>query len=280
MNPAALRTRHQTDIAAIAAPNAGANDDSLWLAMRTEAETSARAEPVLASFLHATMLNHDDFRSALSYHLANKLGSAVLPAMTIREIIEEAMAADPGICQSAQIDVIAIRTRDAACQNYAEPFLYHKGFHAIQAHRVAHWLWTTGRQQLALFMQNQVSAAWAVDMHPGARIGCGIMFDHATSIVVGETAVIEDDVSMLHEVTLGGTGKDTGDRHPKIRAGVLLSAGSKIIGNIEVGEGAKVGAGSVVLEDVPPHVTVAGVPARIVGRPKVDQPSLNMDQSL
>ena len=190
------------------------------------------------------------------------------------------MEADPDILAAAEIDILATYARDPACPDLSTPFLFFKGFHALQAHRVAHWLWIQGRTTLAAFFQNQIGAGLGVDFHPAARVGAGIMLDHATGIVVGETAVIEDDVSILHSVTLGGSGKESGDRHPKIRRGVLLAAGCKVIGNIEVGVGAKVGAGSVVLHDVPAHTTVAGVPAVVVGRPTASAPALDMDQSL
>jgi serine O-acetyltransferase len=203
----------------------------------------------------------------------------MLPTMLIRDVIEEALDEDDSILTAAEIDILATYNRDPACEDLSTPFLYFKGFHALEAHRIANWLWRQERRTLARFFQNQISVTLGVDIHPAARIGSGIMLDHATGIVVGETAVIEDDVSILHSVTLGGSGKDCGDRHPKIRRGVLLSAGCKVIGNIEVGEGAKVGAGSVVLQDVPPHVTVAGVPAKIVGRPSGDSPALDMDAS-
>jgi serine O-acetyltransferase len=200
--------------------------------------------------------------------------------MLVRELIADAVEASPGIGQSIRADIRAIRDRDPAAKRFSEPFLYFKGFHALQTHRVAHWLWLEGRHALALFLQNRTSEVFAVDIHPAARIGNGILMDHATGVVVGETAVIEDNVSILHEVTLGGTGKAEGDRHPKVRHGVLIGAGAKILGNVEVGRGAKVGAGSVVLEDVPPHCTVAGVPAKIIGTPDVDEPALEMDHRL
>jgi|TARA_Y100000310_G_scaffold209942_1_gene210553 serine O-acetyltransferase len=253
---------------------------SLWEAMRLEVETYAEMEPILATFFHATILNHDSLEAALSFQLASKLDSPVVSSMLIREIIEEAIRSDPSILYAAEIDIKAAKNRDPACEGYSMPFLYYKGFHSLQAYRVAHWLWSQDRRPLAWFIQNQMSAVFGVDIHPAARIGCGIMLDHATGLVVGETAVVEDDVSILQSVTLGGTGKETGDRHPKIRQGVLIGAGAEVIGNIEVGEGAKVGAGSVVLKDVPPHVTVAGVPAEIVGRPKAAQPALDVDHSL
>ncbi len=253
---------------------------SLWEAMRQEADSKAAHEPILGSYFHATILNHKSFRSALSFRLASKIDTPMLPTMMIRDVIEEAMDDDPHIITSAEIDILATYNRDPACEDVSTPFLFFKGFHALQAHRVAHWLWHQDRRTLARFFQNQISASLGVDIHPAARIGSGIMLDHATGIVIGETAVVDDDVSILHSVTLGGSGKDSGDRHPKIRRGVLLSAGCKVIGNIVVGEGAKVGAGSVVLRDVPPHVTVAGVPAQVVGRPVGESPALDMDASI
>jgi len=255
-------------------------DGDIWRIMREEAQRKAAEEPILGSYFHATILNHDSFRAALSFRLASKLDNPMLPTMLIRDVIEEAIGDDERILDSASVDVLAAYARDPACDDLSTPFLFFKGFHALQAHRVAHWLWHRDRRTLAQFFQNQISVTLGVDIHPAATVGHGIMLDHATGIVVGETAVIEDDVSILHSVTLGGSGKEVGDRHPKIRRGVLLAAGSKIIGNIEVGEGAKVGAGSVVLRDVPPHVTVAGVPAVIVGAPADATPAFNMDQSL
>ena len=253
---------------------------NLWETARAEAEIKVREEPILGSYFHATILNHSSFGAALSFRLASKLDNPMLPTMLIREVIEEALSDDRTILEAAEADVLASFTRDPACDDLSTPFLFHKGFHALQAYRIAHWLWSHDRKTLAQFFQSQISVGLGVDIHPAARIGRGLMLDHATGIVVGETAVIGDDVSILHSVTLGGTGKETGDRHPKIRQGVLLAAGCKIIGNIEVGEGAKVGAGSVVLHDVPPHVTVAGVPAVIVGKPREESPALGMDQRI
>ncbi len=255
-------------------------DAGLWDIMRHEAQAIAAVEPLIADYLNASILKHSSFAAALSHQLVSKLHSPSLPPSLITGITEEAMESDAGIVQAAEYDIAAVYARDPACDALSMAFLFLKGFHALEAQRIAHWLWRHGRRALAKLLQNQVSERLGVDMHPGARLGRGIMLDHATGIVVGETAVIEDDVSVLHSVTLGGTGNETGDRHPKIRRGVLLSAGCKIIGNIEVGAGAKVGAGSVVLMDVPPHVTVAGVPAKIVGRPKDLTPALSMDHSL
>ena len=254
--------------------------DDVWTNMRAEAEAKAREEPILGSYFHATILNHQNFRAALSFRLASKLDNPMLPTMLIRDVIDEAMDEDPGILEKAEFDMLATYGRDPACEDLSTPFLFFKGYHALQAYRISHWLWQHQRHTLAQFFQSQISVGLGVDIHPAARIGHGLMLDHATGIVVGETAVIEDDVSILHSVTLGGTGKVSGDRHPKIRRGVLLGAGSKVIGNIEVGEGAKVGAGSVVLDDVAPHVTVAGVPAVIVGRPADENPAYGMDHSL
>jgi serine O-acetyltransferase len=254
--------------------------DPVWQQIREEVRAEAAREPILASFLHATSLNHARLEDALSFHLAGKLANAVVSAMEIREVFDEALAKDPGIATAVRADLLAVRERDPACPLLSIPLLYFKGFHAIQSHRVAHWLWSEGRRSLAYFFQNRMSEVFDVDIHPAARLGRGIFLDHGTGVVVGETAVIEDDVSILQQVTLGGTGKESGDRHPKVRAGVLVSAGAKILGNIEIGEGAKVGAGSVVLEHVPPHRTAVGVPARIVGRPDSERPALEMDQAL
>ncbi len=254
--------------------------DPLWQSIREEVAREAAREPILASFLHATVLNHKSLEDALGFLLAGKLECSVLPAMLVRELIADAVESNPGIGQSMRADIRAIRDRDPAAKRFSDPFLYYKGFHALQTHRVAHCLWHADRDALALFLQNRTSEVFGVDIHPAARVGDGILIDHATSVVVGETAVIEDNVSILHEVTLGGTGKAEGDRHPKVRHGVLIGAGAKILGNVEVGRGAKIGAGSVVLEDVPPHCTVAGVPAVVVGTPDVDEPALEMDHRL
>jgi serine O-acetyltransferase len=252
----------------------------VWQEIRAEGQQASVAEPVLASFYHSTILNHSSFAAAISFHLANKLDSPVLPAMILREVFEEAMEADSSIEQAMRADMRAHRERDPACNKFSMPFLFFKGYHALQSWRIAHWLWLQKRNALALYFQNQISQEFDVDIHPGARIGSGIMIDHATGVVIGETTVIEDDVSMLHSVTLGGSGCIKTDRHPKIRRGVLIGVGAKILGNIEVGEGAKVGAGSVVLDSVAPHTTVAGVPAKPIGRPKCAAPALNMDHDL
>lgn len=255
-------------------------DEKVWAAIRAEAATDAQDEPALAGFLHNCVLRHGSLDSSLSHLLSTKLEHPAVSAVVLRDFIAEALAADPGILIAVIADLQAVVTRDPAARGYSAPLLYFKGFHAVQAYRVAHHYWAAGRQALALYLQNRISEVFAVDIHPGARIGKGVMFDHATSVVIGETAVIEDDFSMLHEVTLGGTGKEGGDRHPKIGRGVMIGAGAKILGNIKVGDGAKVGAGSVVLAEVPPHTTVAGVPARPVAVTSASSvPAHDMDQS-
>jgi serine O-acetyltransferase len=240
----------------------------------------ALREPMLASYLQATVLNHTSLEAALSYLLAGKLASAHFSAMSLRDVIDQALAASPEVRQSIRCDLCAVLERDPAARGVAQPFLHYKGFHALESYRIANWLWTQGRQPLAYYLQNRISEMFAVDIHPAARIGKGILIDHGTSVVIGETAVVGDDVSMLHEVTLGGTGKESGDRHPKVGNGVLIGAGAKILGNVKIGDGSKVASGSVVLREVPPHATVAGVPARVVGRPGVEEPALQMDQQL
>lgn len=252
---------------------------SLWDILVTETHQLLDEEPVLASFLHATILSHRDMASALSFHLASKLGSDIIPALQLREVFDQAFAADPKIIDSARCDIVATFERDSACRNFTTPFLYFKGFHALEAYRVAHWLWQQGRKSLALVLQNRISTVFGVDIHPAARIGKGVMLDHATGIVIGETAVVEDCVSIMQSVTLGGTGKETGDRHPKIRRGVLLGPGVKILGNIEIGEGSKITAASVVLKAIAPQSIVAGVPGEIVGTTS-DDAATKMDQGL
>ena len=256
------------------------NGDPIWERIRSETREAAAAEPILASFLHATILNHEELECSLSFHLANLLDNPSAPAMMLRELILEALRDDSDIRGAIRDDLNAILDRDSACHELYIPFLYFKGFQALQIHRIGHWLWTHDRQPLALFLQSQMSRQFGIDIHPAARFGHGIMLDHATGLVVGETAVVGNRVSILQSVTLGGTGKEDGDRHPKIGDDVLISAGAKILGNIHVGEGAKVGAGSVVLQDVPAHTTVAGVPAKVVGKPTTSSPALDMDHAI
>ncbi|SUT94529.1 serine O-acetyltransferase [Actinobacillus lignieresii] len=252
--------------------------NQIWKNIREEAQELVENEPMLASFFHATILKHSNLGGSLSYILANKLANPIMPAIALKEIIEEAYQANPQIIASAACDIEAVRTRDPAVDKWTTPLLYLKGYHAIQSYRVTHYLWQQGRKALAIYLQNEISVAFDVDIHPAAKLGCGIMFDHATGIVVGETAVIENDVSILQGVTLGGTGKEHGDRHPKIREGVMIGAGAKILGNIEIGRYSKIGANSVVLQPVPDHATAAGVPARIIGQSSVQKPAFDMNQ--
>jgi len=253
---------------------------ALWLELRAEAQRIAVAEPEMNLLLTDVILRQSCLASALGVRLARKLAREDMTRGELSPLLGGILRRQPDLVQSAARDIRAIHTRDPACQSPIEPLLFFKGFLALTTYRVAHHLWGHGRRPLALYFQSLCSEVFAVDIHPAARIGCGILLDHATSFVVGETAVIEDDVSILHEVTLGGTGKQTGMRHPVVRSGVLLGAGAKILGRVVIGEGAKVGAGSVVLEDVPPHKTVAGVPAVVIGDSREFNPALEMNQQI
>ncbi len=252
----------------------------VWAALRNEAQHVAKTEPSLASLVNATILSHAGLDDALSFQLARKLGDQELRAMSLREVAEEAYATDPGIIAAAEADLKAVFERDPACKGYVQPFLFFKGFLALQSHRISHWLWTEGRDAMAFYLQSRVSELFQLDIHPAAEIGRGAFFDHGTGIVIGETAKVGDDVSMLHGVTLGGSGAERGDRHPKIGRGVLLGAGAKVLGNIRIGDYAKVASGSVVLKDVPAHCTAAGVPARLVNCPTCEEPARTMDHTL
>jgi serine O-acetyltransferase len=267
---------------AVAADHRGLNTgDAVWTTLCREAVRVIAKEETLARFIDSAILSYDDFGSALAGLLARKLGDGFLSVDRLEEVALGAMADDPTIVAKGVTDLAAVTSRDPAADCPLTPFLYYKGFHALQWHRIGHWLWTHRRLELAHFLQSRVSEVFAVDIHPAVPVGSGVFIDHATGLVVGETAVIGNDVSILQGVTLGGTGKEHGDRHPKVRDGVLLSAGAKVLGNIIIGYHAKVGAGSVVLKDVPARATVAGVPARVIGwcrDPLV--PALAMDQSL
>jgi len=252
----------------------------VWAALRRQAQDAAQAEPNLASLLNAVILSHNTLGDSLSYQLARKLSDQELRAMSAREFCDAAFADEPDLVRQAEEDLKAVFERDPACKSYVQPFLFFKGFQALQTYRVAHWLWRKGRQTLALYLQSRMSEIFQVDIHPAARIGVGVFLDHGTGIVIGETAVVGDEVSMLHGVTLGGTGAERGDRHPKIGRGVLLGAGAKVLGNIEIGEYAKIASGSVVLKPVPAHCTAAGVPARLVNCPTCNEPARSMDHTL
>ena len=251
--------------------------DPVWQQIQHEAQQAVKDEPLIGGFVHACILHHKSIEKALSYRIAAKLASNEMSMVVVREIVDEAIAEDPGLVEAARADLVAIYERDPACHRLVQPILYFKGYQAVQAYRVGHHLWKKGKRDLAYFVQMRVSEIFGVDIHPAARIGKGIMIDHAHSIVIGETAVVGDNVSMLHSVTLGGTGKEEEDRHPKIGDGVLIGAGAKVLGNIKVGHCSRIAAGSVVLEEVPPCKTVAGIPARVVGEAGCDQPSVLMD---
>jgi len=257
-----------------------AETESVWRQLRASAEAASREEPQLGSQMNAVILSHDDLAGALSFQIARKLADGEMSAMSVREVCLSAFVADPSIVEAAEADLQAVAERDPAIRNLLQPFLYFKGFQALQGWRVAHWLWGRGRETLAFHFQSRISELFQLDIHPAARLGKGLFLDHGTGIVIGETAVVGDDVSMLHGVTLGGTGAERGDRHPKIGKGVLLGAGAKVLGNIAVGDYAKVASGSVVLKPVPSGCTVAGVPARLVNCPTGAEPARTMDHTL
>ena len=252
--------------------------DPVWSRIRDEAEAIVRREPELATFIYSTVLHHDRLEDSVIHRIAERLDHSALSGDLIRQAYNDALQAEPDLGNAFRADLVAVYDRDPAVSRFIDALLYFKGFHAIQAHRLAHWLHNNGRKDFAYYIQSRSSAEFQVDINPAAKIGRGIFLDHATGFVVGETAVIEDDVSILHGVTLGGTGKENEDRHPKIRRGVMLGAGAKILGNIEVGHCARVASGSVVLKDVPHNVTVAGIPAKIVGEAGCAEPSRTMDQ--
>lgn len=250
--------------------------DAHWVELRERAEQTVGQEPVLRILLNETVLERGNFAECLTHRITRKLVNHGASVEVLQDVFMEAFAQDPVILEQIACDMIAANERDPACSDVLTPLLYFKGFQALVCYRISHYLWKVARKDFSLYLQSLIAETFSVDIHPAAEICCGILLDHATGFVAGETAVIEHDVSILHEVTLGGTGKERGDRHPKVRSGVLLGAGAKILGNVEIGEGAKVGAGSVVLKDVPPHVSVAGVPAKIIGRLSVPTPAHDM----
>jgi len=254
--------------------------DPVWSRIRLEAEQILREEPALAGFILAGILNHDSLEAVVAHRIAMRLDHPSLPAGLIEQAYLAMIKDDPSVSIDIRADIMAVVERDPACNRFIEPVLYFKGFHAIQTHRLAYWLWQKQRFDFALYLQSQSSGVFQTDINPAAKIGRGIFLDHATGVVIGATAVVGDNVSILQNVTLGGTGKEKGDRHPKIKSGVLIGAGAKILGNIEVGECARVASGSVVLQPVPRNTTVAGVPARVVGTAGCAEPALSMDQLL
>jgi len=252
--------------------------DPVWDRITTEAQDAVRDEPLMGGLIHACILHHQSLEKALSYRISAKLASNEMSMVVLRDIADQAYSEAPDLLEAARADLMAVFERDPASHRLLQPILYFKGYQAMQAYRVGHWLWKNGRRDLAYFFQMRVSEKFGIDIHPGAKIGKGIMIDHAHSIVIGETAVVGDNVSMLHSVTLGGTGKEEEDRHPKIGDGVLIGAGAKVLGNISVGRCSRIAAGSVVLKDIPECKTVAGVPAKIVGEAGCEHPSVEMNQ--
>ena len=252
--------------------------DPVWKRIQTEAKEAVEKEPLLGGSLHACILHYSSIEHALAYRIASKLASSEMSEQILREICDDAYKNAEEISLAGRADIVAVYQRDPACNTYIQPLLFFKGFQALQAYRVAHWLWNRDRKDMSYFIQMRCSEVFGIDIHPGARIGKGIMIDHAHSIVIGETAVVGDNVSMLHSVTLGGTGKEDEVRHPNIGHGVLLGAGAKVLGNISVGNCSRVAAGSVVLQNVPEKSTVAGVPAKVIGAAGCTNPSISMDQ--
>ena len=254
--------------------------DKVWQNVRQEAERISNSEHRLVSLMDDVFVSRNSFHQAISARLSRKLAREDMTREELLPLLDEVLTAHPDLALSLASDMMAIKDRDPACTSMIQPFLFYKGFLAISTYRFSHQLWKNDRCDLALYFQSLSSEVFGVDIHPAARLGCGIFLDHATSVVMGETTIVEDNVSILHEVTLGGTGKESGDRHPIVRSGVLIGAGAKILGRVEIGKGAKIGAGSVVLDDVAPHKTVAGVPAVVVGESISDNPAQAMDQSL
>lgn len=256
------------------------DDKPIWLNLRQEAQDASASEPALASMLHSTILSHSDLASALSFHIANKLGDASMSSITLRELAQGCFAGDPRLVEFAEADLQAVYERDPAAKGYLQAFMYFKGFLSLQIYRVSHCLWMQGRTTMAHFLQSRVSELFQIDINPAARIGKGVFLDHGTGIVIGETAVVGDDCSILQGVTLGGTGAERGDRHPKIGRGVLLGAGANVLGNIQIGDYAKIASGSVVLKPVPAHCTAAGVPAKLVNCKTCEDPARQMDHTM
>jgi serine O-acetyltransferase len=256
------------------------DDKPIWLCLRQEASDALTAEPSLASMLYSTVLSHDDLASALSYHIARKLGDDAMRGITVREMVQKIYADDPSLVEFAEADLQAVYERDPAAKGYMQAFMYFKGFLSLQIYRVSHRLWQQGRQTMAHFLQSRVSELFQIDINPAARIGKGVFLDHGTGIVIGETAVVGDDCSILQGVTLGGTGAERGDRHPKVGKGVLLGAGANVLGNITIGDYAKIASGSVVLKPVPAHCTAAGVPAKLINCKTCEDPARQMDHTM
>jgi len=253
---------------------------TLWNTLRQEAKWQQQQDPLLESFFQSCILQHDSLISAVSYLLAHKLCTDFLSSDDLYKLFHEHYQADFQLTECLCADLDAALTRDSACHHLYQAFCFYKGFHALATYRVMHALWQQDKTVLALQLQQRMSSIFDVDIHPATQIGSGIMLDHATGIVIGETAIVGNNVSLMQGVTLGGTGKAGGDRHPKVRDGVLISVGATVLGNIEVGEGAQIAAGSVVLKPVPAHTMIAGVPAEIVGKAASATPALTMDHRI
>ncbi len=254
--------------------------DPVWSEIRREAEKAIQLESAISSMMYSAILNHETFEEALTARIADRLENGDLRSSLFVETYREALADQPELGEFLRADITAVYERDPACERFLEPLLYFKGFHALQAHRLAHWLLKHGRRDMALIIQSAVSERFQVDINPGVKLGSGIFLDHATGVVIGETATIGNNVSILQGVTLGGTGKTGGDRHPKIGDGVLIGAGAKVLGNIKIGHCSRIASGSVVLKEIPPETTVAGVPAKVVGQSGCSEPARSMDQIL
>ena len=254
--------------------------DPLLARLRAEAEEILRREPELGGFIYPAILGQETLANVIAHRVAQRLDRPEATYAAIRQGFDALLAREPQTFEAFRADLMAVVERDPACTRLIEPVLYFKGFHALQTYRLGNWLWRNGRSDFALTLQSLSSQIFQTDIHPAAVIGKSVFIDHATGVVIGATSVIEDEVSILHGVTLGGTGKARGDRHPKVRRGVLIGAGAKVLGNIEIGRCSMIAAGSVVLDPVPPNKTVAGVPARIVGDAKCAEPALAMDQML
>jgi len=255
-------------------------ENEVWAELRRSAIGESEREPALSGHLYDLVIRHRGYPEALAYLISASLANHVFNVVAMSDLTTDTVRRHPEIVTASLYDLDAVLARDPACDTALIPFLYYKGFKALQGYRVAHALWSEGRAGVARFLQSRIADVFAMDIHPAARIGRGVFIDHGTGVVIGETSVVEDDVSILQSVTLGGTGKESGDRHPKIRRGVLIGAGAGVFGNIEVGEGSKVAAGSVVLAPVQPHTTVAGVPAKPVGKPLAKVPAFDMKQEL
>lgn len=255
-------------------------EKKIFAEVQQTAASICKTDPLLVRLMNEVVLSRSDLWEVVATRVARKLGLGAIDESEIYSSFLDIFRSDESICAKIIADIIAIKSRDPACSSYLDPIMYFKGFHAITTHRAASKLWHEGKKHSAYYLQSLSSDIFGVDIHPAASFGGGIMLDHGTSFVAGETSVVDDNVSILHEVTLGGTGNEVGDRHPKIHSGVLIGAGAKLIGNITIGKCAKIGAGSVVLDDVPPHTTVAGVPARPISSTIEAEPAIKMNQKL